>query len=284
MSSTEADAVQHFAAPAKLNLFLHVIGRRADGYHDLQTVFQLVDLCDTVDIALTDDGIIRRDPPPDDPVLAALPDDKDLCVRAARLLQTDSGCRQGARLHVTKRIPAGGGLGGGSSDAATVLLALDRLWGLNYGRERLAALGLQLGADVPVFVMGRNAWAEGRGERLTPVDLPLRWYVIVRPPVAVGTAEIFTAPELTRDTPPITLRAFLDGAGRNDCEPVVRQRHPAVAAALDWLAGHAPARLTGTGSCGFAAFDTEADARRAAAAAPAGLAVFVARGIAQSPI
>ncbi len=271
-----------FPAPAKLNLFLHVLGRRADGYHDLQTVFQLVDLCDTVDISVTDDGRITRDPPPTDPVLAALPDDKDLTVRAARLLQADSGCRRGARIHVTKRIPDGGGLGGGSSDAATVLRALDRLWSLGFGRERLAALGLQLGADVPVFVMGRNAWAEGRGERLTPVDLPERWYVIVRPPVAVGTAEIFNAPELTRDTPPITLRAFLDGAGRNDCEPVVRHRHPAVAAALDWLAGHAPARLTGTGSCGFAAFDSESAARQAAATAPAGLTVFVARGIAQS--
>jgi 4-diphosphocytidyl-2-C-methyl-D-erythritol kinase len=273
-----------FPAPAKLNLFLHVLGRRADGYHDLQTVFQLVDFCDTVDIEVTDEAAIRRDPPPADPILAALPDDKDLAVRAARLLQADSGCRRGARIHVTKRIPAGGGLGGGSSDAATVLLALDRLWGLGYGRERLAALGLQLGADVPVFVMGRNAWAEGRGERLTPVDLPPRWYLIVKPSVAVGTAEIFNAAELTRDTPAITLRAFLNGAGRNDCEPVVRRRYPAVAAALDWLAGHAPARLTGTGSCGFAAFDTEAAARRAAADAPPGLAVFVARGIAQSPI
>ncbi|MEN9705390.1 MAG: 4-diphosphocytidyl-2-C-methyl-D-erythritol kinase [Pseudomonadota bacterium] len=271
-----------FLAPAKLNLFLHVLGRRADGYHDLQTVFQLVDLCDTVDIVVTDDGLICRDPPPEDSLLAALPEDRDLVIRAARLLQVDSGCRQGARIHVAKRIPAGGGLGGGSSDAATVLLALDRLWGLGYGRERLAALGLQLGADVPVFVMGRNAWAEGRGERLTPVELPPRWFLIVKPAVAVGTAEIFNAPELTRDTPPITLRAFRDGAGRNDCEPVVRHRYPAVAAALDWLACHAPARLTGTGSCGFAAFDSEAAAWRAAADAPAGLVVFVARGIAQS--
>lgn len=273
-----------FAAPAKLNLFLHVLGRRPDGYHELQTLFQLVELCDELDIEVTADAAIQRDPPPEDPLLAALPDDQDLTVRAARLLQAETGCRCGARLHVHKRIPAGGGLGGGSSDAATVLLALNRLWGLHLPRGRLAALGLALGADVPVFVQGRTAWGEGRGEQLVPVQLPPRWYVIVRPPVAVSTAEVFQAPELTRNTPAITLRAFLAGEGRNDCEPVVRRRYPPVAAALDWLAQHAPARLTGTGACGFAGFDEEAQARRVAAAAPAGLEVHVARGLQASPV
>jgi 4-diphosphocytidyl-2-C-methyl-D-erythritol kinase len=205
-------------------------------------------------------------------------------VRAARLLQAHSRSTLGARIHVHKRIPAGGGLGGGSSDAATVLLGLNQLWGLGYTREHLAALGLTLGADVPVFVLGRSAWGEGRGEQLTPVDLPASWYVIVHPQVAVATAEIFQAPELTRNSPAITMRAFLGGASRNDCEPVVRGRYRQVAAALDWLSGHAPARLTGTGSCLFAAFGSEAAARRVAEQAPVELGVWVAQGLAKSPV
>jgi 4-diphosphocytidyl-2-C-methyl-D-erythritol kinase len=273
-----------FLAPAKLNLFLHVLGRREDGYHELQTVFQLVDLCDRIEIETTDAPAILRDPPPSDPLLAALAPDADLTVRAARLLQAQSGCRRGARIHVEKHIPAGGGLGGGSSDAATVLRGLNDLWGLGLPRERLAALGLALGADVPVFVMGRSAWAEGRGERLTPLDLPPRWFVIVRPAVAVSTAAVFQDPELTRNTPPLTLRDFRAGAGRNDCEPVVRRRYPPVAAALDWLSGFAPSRLTGTGGCGFAAFETEARARDVAAQAPVGVAAYVARGLDRSPV
>jgi 4-diphosphocytidyl-2-C-methyl-D-erythritol kinase len=272
-----------FLAPAKLNLFLHVLGRREDGYHELQTVFQLIDLCDRVEIETTDDPAILRDPPPSDPLLAALAPEADLTVRAARLLQVESGCGRGARIHVEKRIPAGGGLGGGSSDAATVLRALNELWGLGLPRERLAALGLALGADVPVFVMGRSAWAEGRGERLTPVDLPPRWFVIVQPAVAVSTAAVFQDPELTRNTPPLTLRDFRAGGGRNDCEPVVRRRFPQVAAALDWLSGFAPSRLTGTGSCGFAAFGTEVRACEVAAQVPAGITAYVARGLDRSP-
>jgi 4-diphosphocytidyl-2-C-methyl-D-erythritol kinase len=273
-----------FLAPAKLNLFLHVLGRREDGYHALQTVFQLVDLCDRIDIETTDDPAIRREPPPSDPLLAALAPDADLTVRAARLLQAESGCAHGARIHVEKHIPAGGGLGGGSSDAATVLLALNGLWSLGLSRERLAELGLGLGADVPVFVMGRSAWAEGRGERLTPVELPPQWFVIVQPAVAVSTAAVFQDPELTRNTPPLTLRDFRPGGGRNDCEPVVRRRYPPVAVALDWLSGFAPARLTGTGGCGFAAFETEAMAREVAARAPAGITAYVARGLDRSPV
>ena len=267
------------AAPAKLNLFLHVLGRRPDGYHRLQTVFQLIDLHDDVTLSTTDDGLIRRDPPPDDPVLAALPDAADLCVRAALRLQAHTRCKRGARIHVRKRIPAGGGLGGGSSDAAAVLLGLNQLWELGLSRDELARLGLDLGADVPVFVFGHSAWAEGLGEQLTPLQLPPRWYVVLRPPVSISTAEVFGAPELTRDTPPITIAAFHAGQGRNDCEPVVRGRYPVVAAALDWLGQYAPARLTGTGSCVFAAFADESRARAVAAAPPPGCQAWAVRGI-----
>ena len=266
-------------APAKLNLFLHVLGRRDDGYHRLQTLFQLIDLCDELQLQATDDGCISRDPPPTDPVLAALADAADLTVRAARLLQTHTSSRQGVRLHVHKRIPAGGGLGGGSSDAAAVLCGLNRLWSLNLPADELAALGLQLGADVPVFVHGRNAWAEGLGEQLTPVDLPPRWYVVLRPPVAVPTAAIFAAAELTRNTPPITMVDYHAGRSRNDCEPVVRGRYPQVAAALDWLGQFAPARLTGTGSCVFAAFKSEAQAREVAGKVPSGSLAWAVRGM-----
>ena len=272
-----------FLAPAKLNLFLHVLGRRDDGYHALQTVFQLIDLCDRIDIEVTQDPAIRRDPPPTDLLLAALAPEADLSVRAAQLLQRETGCQLGARIHVDKHIPAGGGLGGGSSDAATVLRALNTLWSLDLPRERLAELGLSLGADVPVFVMGHSAWAEGRGERLTPIDLPPAWYVVVQPAVSVSTAAVFQDPELTRNTPPLTLRDFRAGGGRNDCEPVVRRHYREVAAALDWLSGFAPARLTGTGACGFAAFGTENRAREVAAQAPAGIAACVARGLDRSP-
>jgi 4-diphosphocytidyl-2-C-methyl-D-erythritol kinase len=274
---------QRFAAPAKLNLFLHVTGRRADGYHDLQTIFRLIDLCDDVYLQATDDGAIRRDPPPTDPGLAELADADDLAVRAARLLQEDSGSSRGARIHVVKRIPSGGGLGGGSSDAATVLKGLNSLWQLGYHEDRLAALGLQLGADVPVFVRGRDAWAEGRGEQLTPVALPPCWYVVVRPPVSVPTGPLFADPQLRRDAPRVSWDDFLAGRTTNDFEPVVRRRYPAVAEALDWLGSHGAARLTGTGSCLFAPFATEVQARRAAAEAPPGLAVFVARALCAAP-
>jgi 4-diphosphocytidyl-2-C-methyl-D-erythritol kinase len=266
-----------YLAPAKLNLFLHITGRRADGFHDLQTVFQIVDLFDEIDIEVTGDGVIRRDPRPDDPVLAALRDDEDLTVRAARLLQQAAGVRQGARLHVTKRIPSGGGLGGGSSDAATVLRALNELWGVHWPVEKLAGLGLQLGSDVPVFVHGRNAFASGRGERLTPVELPPKWFLIVHPGVSVSTREVFSDPRLTRDTPPLTMRALPADGGRNDCEAVVRARCPEVAAALDRLAPLG-ARLTGTGACVFTAFDAREAAERAARDLPGHWRRFVAQG------
>lgn len=266
-------------APAKLNLFLHVTGRRADGFHDLQTLFQLIDLCDTITVTKREDGVIERvaGPPGVDP-------EADLTVRAARALQAATGTRHGASLGVRKRIPMGGGLGGGSSDAATTLLALNHIWECGLSNPDLAAVGLALGSDVPVFVRGFSAWAEGRGERLTSVELPERWYVIIHPGVSVSTAPIFQASELTRNSPLITIRAFFESGGRNDCEPVVRSRFPDVADALDWLARFEPARLTGTGACVFAAFGSAAEAERVAARVPDRWKSFVARGLNHSPV
>jgi 4-diphosphocytidyl-2-C-methyl-D-erythritol kinase len=273
-------------APAKLNLFLHVTGRRADGYHDLQTLFQLIDLCDTVAITVREDGVIER--PTGPPGVAA---EADLTVRAARALQAATGTRLGASLRVVKRIPLGGGLGGGSSDAATTLLALNRLWACGLTVERLAGLALALGSDVPVFVHGASAWAEGRGEVLTPVELPERWYVVVHPGVSVSTARVFQMPELTRNTPLITIRAFLAAGGSNDCEPVVRKLHPQVGEALDWLSrqpsvdsARAPARLTGTGACIFSSHASAIEAERVAARVPDSWRSFVARGVNVSPL
>ena len=266
-------------APAKLNLFLHVTGRRADGYHELQTLFQLIDLADELRVEVREDGAVRRLGGP-----VGVPEEEDLVVRAARLLKRESGTPLGADLALAKRIPLGGGLGGGSSDAATALVALNALWGTGASADDLARLGLSLGADVPVFLLGRNAWAEGVGEKLTPVDLPPRWYAVVRPPVAISTAAIFQAPELTRNSPRITIRSFLEAGGRNDCEAVVAARHPEVREALERLGRFAPARLTGTGSCVFAAFDEAGEAGRAVAGLPAGWLGFAVRGLARSPL
>lgn len=270
-----------YLAPAKLNLFLHVTGRRPDGFHDLETVFQLVELHDEVQVEIREDGRIVREPAPTDPVLAALRDEDDLTVRAAQLLQQASGTTLGASLHVAKRIPSGGGLGGGSSDAATVLRALNALWSLHWPLQRLAELGLALGSDVPVFIYGRNAFASGRGEVLSPLALPARWFLIVHPGVSVATRDVFGAADLTRNTPPLTIRALPPDGGRNDCEPVVRARHPEVAAALDVLAPFG-ARLTGTGACVFTAFDDRAAAEAAARLLPGHWQVFIARGIQDS--
>ena len=269
----------HWPAPAKLNLFLHVIGRRADGYHELQTLFQLIDLCDTVVISVREDGQIERPVGP-----PGVPGETDLTVRAARALQSATGTRLGANLEVHKRIPLGGGLGGGSSDAATTLLGLNELWSCGLSVSELAGLARPLGADVPVFVQGSSAWAEGVGERLTPVTLPAKWYVIVHPGVAVSTREVFQSPELTRNSPLITIRAFFESGGRNDCEPVVRAHAPPVAEALEWLARFAPARLTGTGSCVFSACGSAGDAERLAARVPDRWMSFVARGLNTSPV
>jgi 4-diphosphocytidyl-2-C-methyl-D-erythritol kinase len=266
-------------APAKLNLFLHLTGRRADGYHDLQTVFQLLDLADDIDIRVREDGLIERPAGPE-----GVPPEADLMVRAARALQVATGTRRGADLRVIKRIPMGGGLGGGSSDAATVLVALNEIWKCGVNENDLAAIGVKLGADVPVFVRGRSAWAEGRGERLTPLDLPQRWFALVHPNVHVPTAAVFQAPELTRNSPPITMGGFLQSGGRNDFEPVVRMRYPEVAHALDWLGHLAPARLTGTGSCIFASCASLNEAQDIVTRVPAPWRGWVARGVNVSPL
>ncbi len=266
-------------APAKLNLFLSVVGRRTDGYHELQTVFQLIDLVDDIGIELRADGEIRRRTGPE-----GIPAEADLAIRAARLLKARTGARAGADISVHKRIPAGGGLGGGSSDAATVLVALNRLWGTGLEAAELAAIGVELGADVPVFVHGRSAWAEGVGERLTPVALPPRWFAVVRPEVTVATAEVFQAPELTRNSPKTTILGFLQAGGRNDCEPVVRARWPEVGRALDWLGRAGRAQLTGTGSCVFAAFGTRAAAAAALDGLPTQWQGFVTQGLDRSPL
>jgi 4-diphosphocytidyl-2-C-methyl-D-erythritol kinase len=266
-------------APAKLNLMLRIVGRRPDGYHLLQTVFQILDYGDELRFLVRHDGEVRR--LGEVPGVAA---DADLVVRAARLLQQETGCRLGADIEVRKRVPLGGGLGGGSSDAATTLLALNRLWGLGLDQGRLAALGVRLGADVPVFVGGRSAWSEGIGELLTPLDLPDTGYAVVRPPCAVSTAAVFADPELTRNSPVTTISTFFAGSRQNDCLGVVRRRYPPVAAALDWLDGFGTAQLTGTGSCVFAAFEREAGARAVIAALPAGHEGFAARGLNRSPV
>ncbi|MGD2055209.1 MAG: 4-(cytidine 5'-diphospho)-2-C-methyl-D-erythritol kinase [Gammaproteobacteria bacterium] len=266
-------------APAKLNLCLHITGRRSDGYHTLQTVFQFLDRVDRLYFHLREDPGIRRFGGP-----AEVPESADLCVHAARLLQAVAGTRRGVDIYNDKCLPAGGGLGGGSSDAATTLHALNRLWGLDLDRTALAGLGLQLGADVPVFIHGHAAWAEGVGELLTSITLPQGWYLVVIPPVHVSTAAIFYDAELTRDTPRMTIRDFLSGGGHNDCEAVVRRRHPEVAAALDWLNEFSPARMTGTGAGVFAAFGTEAEARYVERELPVEWSGFVARGLNRSPL
>ena len=267
-------------APAKLNLMLHVVGRRADGYHELQTVFQLIDLCDRIQIRVTDDGRISRPAGP-----AGVAESDDLTVRAARALQAATGTSLGAEIAIKKSIPMGGGLGGGSSDAATTLVALNQLWRTGLSSAEIAAIGVKMGADIPVFVTGRSSWAEGVGEKLTPVSLGAdSWYVVVFPGVAVPTASVFQASELTRNSPPTTMRGFLETGGRNDCEAVVRARFPAVAEALDWLGRHGAARLTGTGSCVFAKFARVEDAERVAARVPDTWRAWVARGLDESPL
>ncbi len=272
--------VGRWSAPAKLNLMLHVVGRRPDGYHELQTVFQLVDLRDSIDIAVRGDGVICR---PNGP--PGVPESEDLVVRAARALKETSGTPLGADISVLKRIPMGGGLGGGSSDAATALVALNEMWSSGLTSAELAAIGGKLGADVPVFIHGRSAWAEGTGEKLTPVSLGGdSWYLIVNPGVSVPTAAVFQAAELTRNSAPTTMRGFLETGGRNDCESVVRARFPAVGEALDWLARHAPSRLTGTGACVFAKFARPEDAERIAARVPDSWRAYVARGLDESPL
>ncbi len=267
-------------APGKLNLFLHVVGRRPDGYHLLQTAFQFIDLCDEIRFFRRPPGVVER--------LGNVPGvapEADLAVRAARhLLAARPESSAGVAILVQKRLPMQGGVGGGSSDAATVLVGLNELWGLGLTPGALAAVGLELGADVPVFVGGEAAWAEGVGEQLTPLALPEPVYLLVRPDATVGTAEVFKDPELTRDSPTIKIRDFLATGGRNDCEPVVRRRFPVVAEALDWLGRYAPARLTGTGSCVFAAMPDAARAHAVLAELPPRWTGHVVRGLNRSPL
>ena len=271
-------------APGKLNLFLHVVRRRPDGYHELQTAFQFIDLSDSIHFCQRPPGVIER--------IGGIPGvaaEDDLVVRAARCLgaaAAEAGVPlgQGVAIDVEKRLPMGGGVGGGSSDAATVLVALNQLWEIGFGVERLAEIGLGLGADVPVFVHGRSAWAEGVGERLVPVDFPEPVYLLLQPDVAISTAEVFKAPELTRDSPVITIAGFLQAGGRNDCEPVVRRRYPVVASALDWLGRHGPARLTGTGSCVFAPMVDSTHAAAVLADKPPEWRGWVTHGLNQSPL
>lgn len=268
-----------YPAPAKLNLFLHVVGRRADGYHLLQTLFRFVGYGDRLTFSPRDDGAVTLARP-----LPGVPPESDLTVRAARLLQVETGCRQGVEINVEKHLPMGGGLGGGSSDAATVLLALNHLWQLGLPRRRLQEIGLTLGADVPVFVFGRNAFAEGVGEELRPVDVPRAWYVVLEPPVQVPTVDVFRAPELRRDTPAIAADTWVPGFGDNDLQAVAVARFPEVARHLQWLSRFAEARMTGSGACVFAAFECEEAARAVLAELPADMRGWVAPGLPGHPL
>ncbi len=260
-------------APAKLNLMLHILGRRADGYHELQTLFQFLDYGDELDFAVRDDGVIQLHSD-----LHNVPHDSNLIVKAARQLQAMTGSILGADIWLRKVLPMGGGIGGGSSDAATTLLALNHLWQLGCSEDQLAELGLKLGADVPVFVRGHAAFAEGVGEILTPVAPPEPWYLVLVPQVSVSTAEIFTDPLLTRDSAPIKVRPVLEGNSRNDCQPVVERRYIEVRNALNLLGKFTEARLTGTGSCVFGAFPSKAEADRVSHLLAESLPGFVAKG------
>lgn len=270
-----------YPAPAKLNLFLHVTGRRANGYHLLQSAFVLIDLQDTLRIRVRDDGVIAR---VND--VAGVPEADDLAVRAARLLQAESGTSLGADLEVEKRIPMGAGLGGGSSDAATVLLVLDWLWGTGLADDRLRQIGARLGADVPFFLFGRDAWVEGVGEVLSPLEVPARWYVVLAPPVAVPTREAFGAPELTRNTQSLKIEDFSEHSGdfRNDLQSVVEARYPVVREYREWLSRHGDARMTGSGSCVFAGFESREAAAAVMRELPPGMKGFLAQGLRDHPL
>ena len=266
-------------APAKINLFLHIVGRRPDGYHLLQTAFRMIDWGDEISLQRRDDGQILRatDVP-------GVPPEADLVVRAARALKAATGSPFGADIGVDKRIPLGGGLGGGSSDAASVLIALNRIWGCGLSRARLQEIGLALGADVPFFVFGETAFAEGVGEALQPLDVPPAWYVMVAPKVSVPTAQIFSAPELTRNSEPIIMRGFATHATRNDMQATVCKLFPEVAEALDWLSQFGAARMSGSGACIFAPFDSKAAAEQVRAKAPEGWRVWIAQGLDRHPL
>jgi 4-diphosphocytidyl-2-C-methyl-D-erythritol kinase len=269
-----------FPAPGKLNLFLHVLGRRADGMHQLQTVFRLIDRCDRVGIATRADGEVR---------FSGVFGNDNLCVKAAKLLKEETQTRLGCDIALEKTLPVGGGLGGGSSDAATVLLVLNQLWKLNLAKQELMRLGERLGADVPVFLFGRNALGEGVGGRLTALDLAPAWYLVLTPQVSVSTKEIFSDPSLTRDTKPLKIPPFLSGQGRNDLEPATLRRYPEIAEHLAWLRkrrppGCFPPRMTGSGACVFAEFARQEEAETLYKELPAAMRGFVARGLEHHPL
>jgi 4-diphosphocytidyl-2-C-methyl-D-erythritol kinase len=279
MDTPELTHLPGCPAPAKLNLFLHVVGRRADGYHLLQTAFRLLDWGDMLSFTLRTDGRIRRTG-----VLSGVPEERDLTVRAARLLRERTGTHYGADITIAKHLPMGGGLGGGSSDAATTLIALNRLWRTGLDREALAALGLLLGADVPFFLFGRDAFAEGIGEQLQPLHLEPAWYVIVAPDVEVPTHAIFAAEDLTRNSEPITIANFAPRTTRNDLQAIACGLFPEIAAVVDWLGQYAPARMTGSGACVFAQVGNEDIAERIVAACPAPWRAWKARSLLRHPL
>lgn len=268
-----------FKSPAKLNLMLHITGQRVDGYHLLQTVFQFIDLYDYLTFETTENGLVSRSG-------SQTPVDEtdDIILLAAKLLQSRCKVKQGARYSIEKHIPIGGGLGGGSSNAATTLLVLNKLWKLNLDRSDLATLGLELGADVPVFIEGESAWASGIGEDLTPIDLPKSWYVVIYPQIFVSTGKIFASEQLTRNCDPITIRAFLAGAGCNVCEPVACQLYPDIQKSIDWLSQYSKAKMTGTGACVFASFDSLEQAESVKSLAPEHWSTFVVKAMNQNPV
>ena len=273
------DGFRYFPAPAKLNLMLHIVGRREDGFHLLQTVFQFLDISDEIGLRLRTDGLVNRVNQ-----IPGVPAEDDLVVKAAQMFARLSNVFPGVDIEVRKNIPMGGGLGGGSSDAATVLLALNSLCNSGLSVDALAHSGLQLGADVPVFVRGHACWAEGVGEKITPVELPEPWFVVLDPGVHVSTAEVFSHSDLTRSTPLTTIAAFLAGAGHNDCAPVVQKQYPEIASAMQWLSEFSPAKLTGTGACVFAEFASEKEAKAVFEQVPNEYKGFVARGLNRSPL
>ena len=274
---------QHFKAPAKINLFLHITGQRADGYHTLQSAFQLLNFSDVIGLKPTRDGKVKRVTQ-----LVNVPEQEDLCVRAALALQKATGCSQGVEIKIEKHIPMGGGLGGGSSDAATVLLALNHLWALNLSREQLIEVGLKLGADVPIFIFGQSAWAEGIGEILTPLTLPPQPYVVLTPQVHVSTAQIFAHSRLTKDTKPLKIADFSNSTYsnlfRNDLEKVVCEKFSAVAATIKWLNQYGEARMTGSGASVFVAIDSLAKANEIFAQKPINTQGFVANSLQKHPL
>ncbi|NNJ91071.1 MAG: 4-(cytidine 5'-diphospho)-2-C-methyl-D-erythritol kinase [Gammaproteobacteria bacterium] len=270
---------RYFPAPAKLNLMLHIIGRREDGFHLLQTVFQFLDYCDEIGLRLRADGRVNRVTD-----IHALPAGDDLVVKAATLFARLIDDFPGVDIDIRKKIPMGGGLGGGSSDAATVLLVLNSLCGRKLSVDQLAGAGLQLGADVPLFIRGHACWAEGVGEKIQPVALPEPWFLVLDPGVHVSTAEVFSHSDLTRSSPLTTIAAFLEGAGRNDCVPVVQKQYPEIASAMQWLDKYSPAKLTGTGACVFAEFATQEQAQQVFEQMPMKYKGFIAKGLNRSPL